>query len=195
MDAELAKLSLAAATVAKIDNPAVAAAAAAARAPPADRRALSKEEAEEIKEFHFHVYWHTSDPSARAAALALRDDILRLNALGFFVAVPLARVNEGPIGPHPMGSYEVWVPTEHFARFYQWIVRNRNEKVSVLLHPLSKEEVLDHTTRAVFMGPSAPLWVDVLRPKLEHWPLQYPELGLGYSRPADQDGRARAEEE
>ena len=41
-----------------------------------------------------------------AAALALRDAVLRLRRDGAFVAVPLYRVNEQPMGPHPAGSYE-----------------------------------------------------------------------------------------
>ncbi|KAL9714687.1 hypothetical protein Ac2012v2_001346 [Leucoagaricus gongylophorus] len=36
------------------------------------------------------------------AALKLRDAVLRLRRDGAFVAVPLFRVNTGPIGPHPV---------------------------------------------------------------------------------------------
>jgi DOPA 4,5-dioxygenase len=43
-----------------------------------------------------------------AAALALRDAVLRLHRDGAFVAVPLWQVNEDPRGPHPVGSYEIW---------------------------------------------------------------------------------------
>ncbi|KAJ3104506.1 hypothetical protein HDU97_009119 [Phlyctochytrium planicorne] len=145
---------------------------------------VAKEFEEEIKEFHFHIYWISSDPQAKKAALALRDDVLRLNSEKFFVAVPLFRVNEGPVGPHPMGSYEIWVPTEHFARVYQYLARNRPKNVSVLIHPLSKEQLLDHTDRVAFIGPSAPLYTEALQPPvLDHFPKQYPELGLGYSAP------------
>ncbi|KAJ3207757.1 hypothetical protein HDU67_007259 [Dinochytrium kinnereticum] len=142
---------------------------------------------EEIKEFHFHVYWITSDASARAAALNFRKEILRLNEAKFFVAVPLERVNEGPMGPHPMGSYEVWCPTEYFARVYQWMARNRPSNVSIFIHPLSKEQLLDHTYRASFLGPSMPLYLETLQPPtLDHYPRQYPELQLGYSAPCKQ---------
>jgi DOPA 4,5-dioxygenase len=78
------------------------------------------------REWHFHIYFLLQSPTETAAALALRDSILRLRrdgkfgkqhqryytesladfCLGAFVAVPLYRVNEHPMGPHPAGSYE-----------------------------------------------------------------------------------------
>ncbi|KAJ3194858.1 hypothetical protein HK101_001749 [Irineochytrium annulatum] len=147
----------------------------------ADRPNKTKEELEEIKEFHFHIYWLTSSIKAKEAALALREEVFRLNKSGFFVAVPLSHVNEVPRGPHPMGSYEIWCPKEHFSRCYQWLIVNRPEEVSIFIHPLSRQEILDHSYRAAFVGPSAPLFLDALSDDLDTPPLQYPELGLGYS--------------
>ncbi|KAJ3118148.1 hypothetical protein HDU96_003677 [Phlyctochytrium bullatum] len=142
------------------------------------------EAAEEIKEFHFHIYWLTKDATAKKAAMDLRQEVIRLNDAKFFVAVPLFRVNEEPMGPHPVGSYEVWVPTEYFARVYQWLARHRPQNVSILIHPLSKEQLLDHTDRVAFLGQSMPLYTEALQPPvLDDYPLQYPELGLGYSAP------------
>jgi DOPA 4,5-dioxygenase len=85
------------------------------------------------REWHFHIYFLLQSPAETAAALALRDAVLRLRRdgkfaprietkcqrslqlsanptnsllIGAFVAVPLFRVNEYPMGPHPAGSYE-----------------------------------------------------------------------------------------
>lgn len=75
------------------------------------------------REWHFHIYFLLQSPTETAAALALRDAVLRLRRdgrqslsrprfftdhdhVGAFVAVPLQRVNKEPIGPHPAGSYE-----------------------------------------------------------------------------------------
>ncbi|RKO89744.1 DOPA-like domain-containing protein, partial [Blyttiomyces helicus] len=132
--------------------------------------------------FHFHVYWLTRDAHAKEAAYKLRDRIIELNELGFFVAVPLAITNDAPVGPHPVGSYEVWVPTEYFARAYSWMIQNRPENLSIFVHPLTKMELQDHTTRATFLGPSYPLYTEHLEDDLKENPRQYPELGLGYSR-------------
>ncbi|KAL2917635.1 hypothetical protein HK105_202922 [Polyrhizophydium stewartii] len=140
---------------------------------------------DEIKEYHFHVYWFLNDPKTEALAMALRQRILELNDQGYFVAVPLATVNRVPRGPHPIGSYEVWVPFEHFARAYSFFTLNRPDPLIILLHPLTRHEVIDHTTRAVYLGgPAAlPLKVDELTDTLSATPAQYPHLGLGYSAP------------
>lgn len=62
---------------------------------------------ERVREWHFHIYFLLQSPVEKDAALALRDAVLRLRNAGVFVAVPLWRVNEYPMGPHPAGSYEV----------------------------------------------------------------------------------------
>ncbi|KAI9329843.1 hypothetical protein BDR26DRAFT_871988 [Obelidium mucronatum] len=127
---------------------------------------------DEIKEFHFHLYWLTQSKQARANVEKLLAQIEARNKDGYFVAKPL-RINEGPVGPHPMSSCEVWVPIEFFGRFYGWISQVRPVDVTLL----------DHTDRIAFMGPQAPLFVEALQPPvLDTYPLQYPELGLGYSK-------------
>lgn len=51
------------------------------------------------------IYFRQNNEKDRKAALKLRDAVLRLRRDGAFVAVPLYRVNMGPIGPHPVGEY------------------------------------------------------------------------------------------
>jgi len=139
--------------------------------------------ASEIKEFHFHVYFFQTNHNSVEAALTLRSDILALTEAGYFQGVtPLDRVNHAPIGPHPIGSYEVWCPTEDFAKLYSYMLLHRGN-LAVLLHPLTRGEVGDHTTRASWLGGvSMPLDITQLREKLKEVPAQYPEKGLGYSK-------------
>ena len=67
-------------------------------------------------------------------------------------------VNMGPMGPHPAGSYEVWVPQEYLGL------------------------VTSHTGRIMWMGVPFNLDRTVLAFDEEHCDSpQYPELGLGYS--------------
>ncbi|KAG9096385.1 hypothetical protein FRC06_008730 [Ceratobasidium sp. 370] len=82
---------------------------------------------EEIREWHFHIYFLQRNSRQHAAALALRDAVLRLRRDGAFVAVPLYRVNTDPIGPHPAGSYEIWVPSESFVSVYSYLCQHRGE--------------------------------------------------------------------
>uniref|UniRef100_A0A0W0FZS4 Dopa-dioxygenase n=1 Tax=Moniliophthora roreri TaxID=221103 RepID=A0A0W0FZS4_MONRR len=92
----------------------------------------------EIKEWHFHIYFYQKNAEEHHAALELRDAVLRLRRDGAFVAVPLFRVNTDPIGPHPVGSYEIWVPAETFSSVFSYLCMNRGN-LSILVHPLTRE--------------------------------------------------------
>ncbi|KAF2156344.1 hypothetical protein K461DRAFT_275464 [Myriangium duriaei CBS 260.36] len=132
------------------------------------------------REWHFHIYFLLQSPAEKAAALALRDAVLRLRRDGAFVAVPLFRVNEYPMGPHPAGSYEIWVPDCSFSDVYFYLASNRGN-LSVLVHPLTNLQRRDHELRNGWMGTPWPIYLDAL-PEDGDIPLQYPELGLGWSR-------------
>ncbi|KAG4436098.1 hypothetical protein IFR05_008418 [Cadophora sp. M221] len=137
------------------------------------------------REWHFHIYFLIQSPIETAAALALRDAVLRLRRDGAFVAVPLHRVNKYPIGPHPAGSYEIWVPDSSFSDVYFYLASNRGN-LSVLVHPLTSNQRRDHDARAGWLGKPWPIYLDDL-PRDGPVPLQYPELGLGYSAPPKED--------
>ncbi|KAH9948136.1 DOPA-like domain-containing protein [Amylocystis lapponica] len=134
----------------------------------------------EIKEWHFHIYFHQRNADEHHAALELRDAVLRLRRDGAFVAVPLFRVNTDPIGPHPVGSYEIWCPSESFVSVYSYLCLNRGD-LSILVHPLTREERKDHEVRNAWIGPSFPLDLSTLPIGTDEVPLQYPSLRLGYS--------------
>ncbi|KAI6111267.1 DOPA-like domain-containing protein [Pisolithus sp. B1] len=93
------------------------------------------------------IYFHQNNVEEHAAALELRDAVLRLRRDGAFVAVPLFRINTGPMGPHPVGSYEIWVPSTSFAPVFSYLSQNRGN-LSIFIHPLTREEVrLSRLTR------------------------------------------------
>ena len=149
-----------------------------------------------VKEFHFHPYWAQHNKEQEAEALALRDKIILEVMVGNMTVVcnginseilpglnPDAHVphfNTEPIGPHPVGSFEVWTPIEFLPNMMTFMMYNRGS-LSVLFHPLGRAEVRDHTTDAMWLGPSFPLDISILDPDGGDDP-QYPELGLGYSR-------------
>ncbi|GKT78160.1 DOPA-dioxygenase [Colletotrichum tofieldiae] len=153
------------------------------------------------REWHFHIYFLLQSPKETAAALALRDAVLRLRRDGAFVAVPLFRVNEHPMGPHPAGSYEIWVPDSSFSDVFFYLASNRGNlseltviiylvlfltRSSVLVHPLTSSQRRDHETRNAWMGTPWPIYLDAL-PADGDVPLQYPELGLGWSKSPKQE--------
>lgn len=134
----------------------------------------------EIKEWHFHIYFHQNNASEHQAALELRDAVLRLRRNGAFVAVPLFRVNTGPIGPHPVGSYEIWCPSESFSSVFSYLCMSRGQ-LSILVHPLTINPREDHDARAAWIGSPFPLDLSTLPVNESNVPLQYPSLKLGYS--------------
>ncbi|KAJ6630245.1 DOPA-like domain-containing protein [Mycena sp. CBHHK59/15] len=148
-----------------------------ARKPPTDLKAVLESE---IKEWHFHIYFHQGNAEEHHAALELRDAVLRLRRDGAFIAVPLFRVNTDPIGPHPVGSYEVWVPSETFSSVFSYLCMNRGP-LSILVHPVTRDEREDHEHRRAWIGPSFPLDLTTLPIRSDELPLQYPSLKVGYS--------------
>ncbi|WYZ45897.1 hypothetical protein EsH8_IX_000122 [Colletotrichum jinshuiense] len=147
--------------------------------PPTPQKDLETVVEARTREWHFHIYFLLQSPTETAAALALRDAVLRLRRDGAFVAVPLFRVNEYPMGPHPAGSYEIWVPDSSFSDVFFYLASNRGN-LSVLVHPLTSSQRRDHESRNAWMGTPWPIYLDAL-PADGGIPLQYPELGLGWS--------------
>ncbi|OQR88347.1 hypothetical protein ACHHYP_06876 [Achlya hypogyna] len=152
-----------------------------------------------FREWHFHTYFHADDPVELAKAIALRNALVdNLAVKSSFVAVPLHHfvrnntpepqvrtkdthgLNLVPVGPHPIGSFETWAPVEHFPEVYSWFLANRNG-LSVFIHPLTREEVRDHTERAAWMGSPLVLDVSQLSTQLAEPASQYPFFNLGYA--------------
>ncbi|MGD8172819.1 DOPA 4,5-dioxygenase family protein [Vibrio sp. TRT 21S02] len=93
--------------------------------------------------FHAHVYFALKDMDQ---AQALHDKIKaeRKDVLAQFPLVPRL------VGPHKMPMFEL-----HFAnnqhQLIEWLDAQRGT-MSVLIHPVSEEHLLDHTERAVWLG-------------------------------------------
>mmetsp|Transcript_8706 Transcript_8706/g.10992 ORF Transcript_8706/g.10992 Transcript_8706/m.10992 type:complete len:169 (-) Transcript_8706:322-828(-) len=156
----------------------------------------------EIKEFHFHVYWFQNDENSVTLATSLRERLLKqVSREKNFVAVchgvteemlpglevrNIPPVNDHPIGPHPCGSFEVWVPKESFSQVMSFFMRERG-LLSILIHPLTQNVIEDHTKSAMWLGEPFRLNLNTFSPD-EADPPQYPELKLGYSAPESQYG-------
>lgn len=60
------------------------------------------------------------------------------------------RVFDGPVGPHPLGMFEVNLfSPQQFGAFIPWLVINRGP-LSALIHPNTGDDVRDHTQRATW---------------------------------------------
>ncbi|QNO28436.1 aromatic ring-opening dioxygenase [Sphingopyxis sp. OPL5] len=103
--------------------------------------------------YHAHIYY---DAAERPAAAALRDDFGRDPAILF-----VGSMTEGGVGPHPIAQYEV-----HFLGSTVPAVVAAIEATGLraLVHPLTDDDLADHTTLAHWIGEPVVLDVTVLDP-------------------------------
>ena len=103
--------------------------------------------------YHAHIYYSDDD---RAAASALRDRFSDDPAILFTGAM-----TDRGVGPHPIPQYEV-----HFLEGARDSVIAAIEAAGLraLVHPLTEDDLADHTTLAHWIGEPLDLDVTVLDP-------------------------------
>ena len=103
--------------------------------------------------YHAHIYF---DDAERAAATELRDGFSRDSAILF-----VGDMTDGAAGPHPIAQYEV-----HFlgAAVPAVIATIKATGLRALVHPLTDDDLADHTTLAHWIGAPVELDVTVLDP-------------------------------
>ena len=104
--------------------------------------------------FHAHIYYSDDD---RPAAEALRDRFLDTPSQVLFVG----RMMDSGVGPHPIAQYEV-----HFLEDARPDVVAAIEALGLraLVHPLTDDDLADHTSLAHWIGEPVELDVSVLDP-------------------------------
>jgi len=112
-----------------------------------------KDHGTKIKGFHAHVYF---DPATREAASRVRDGLAER------FDVELGRWQDKPIGPHPKSMYQVKFSPEEFGKLVPWLMLH-HEGLDVLVHPLTGDDVADHTENALWLGEKLALKIEVLR--------------------------------
>ena len=111
--------------------------------------------APEIKDWHAHVYF---DPATRDPAWALRERIEKE------FEIQMGRFHEKPVGPHPMFSYQVTVLNEQIGPMISWLTLNHGDLI-VFIHPNTGQDLEDHRDRAVWIGKSVQLMLDIFTKK------------------------------
>ena len=104
--------------------------------------------------FHAHIYYSDDD---RPAAEALRNCFLDMQPIVLFVG----RMMDEGVGPHPIAQYEV-----HFLEDARSAVVAAIEAsgLRALVHPLTDDDLADHTSLAYWIGEPVDLDVTVLDP-------------------------------
>ena len=104
--------------------------------------------------YHAHIYYSDAQ---RAAATALRDQLAARSADILFVG----QMTDRGVGPHPIPQYEV-----HFVeRSLETVVAAIEESgLTALVHPLTDDDLADHTSLARWIGEPLELDLTVLDP-------------------------------
>jgi aromatic ring-cleaving dioxygenase len=107
--------------------------------------------ATEKQPYHAHIYF---EPSERAAADRLRQ---RLSAGVLFVG----ELRDRPVGPHPKAQFEV-----HFREdaLPQVVALIKESGLNALVHPLTDDDLADHTSLGQWLGEPLALDLSVLDP-------------------------------
>lgn len=116
-----------------------------------------------IKYYDFHIYYYAHNSQSLSESNELRDKFLEefkeAGSNGSVIVKKLAGVHA--IGPHPTQFWEVDVARpEIFIKVLSWF-QLYHGNLSVLVHPQTGDDNLDHTTRALWLGDKLPLLVDV----------------------------------
>jgi DOPA 4,5-dioxygenase len=106
--------------------------------------------------WHAHIYYDVDD---RDAAAGLRDAFTDMAD-----TMPILFVGDmadRPVGPHPVPQFEI-----HFPASARTAVANEIGKTGLraLIHPLTDDDLADHTTLAHWIGKPLDLDVSVLDP-------------------------------
>ena len=109
--------------------------------------------------YHAHVYYSEGQ---RPAAERFRAELVRRSADGggphiLFAGAP----TDGPAGPHPIGQYEVHFRESSLAAM---IAALEASGLRALVHPLTDDDLADHTRLAHWIGEPVPLDLDTLDP-------------------------------
>lgn len=104
---------------------------------------------------HAHIYY--SDARTREKAARLRDSLIAK----FSDRADVSPMVDRAVGPHPIPMFEADFKSIHYPEIGGFIDLHR-DGLSVLLHPVSPDEVRDHTTDAVWLGEKVELNVKFL---------------------------------
>jgi aromatic ring-cleaving dioxygenase len=109
--------------------------------------------------YHAHIYF---EPAERGAAHRLRERLLQSRGTGEFASVLfVGELRDEPVGPHPKAQFEV-----HFREDAVPQVKSLIEAtgLTALVHPLTDDDLADHTSLGQWIGEPLPLDLSVLDP-------------------------------
>jgi aromatic ring-cleaving dioxygenase len=108
--------------------------------------------------FHAHIYYAAGE---RAAAGTLREAFVAKAGGGEAAVLFVGRMTDGPVGPHPLAQFEI-----HFreSALGEVIAAIEGSGLRALVHPLTHDDLADHTSLARWIGEPVALDLTALDP-------------------------------
>ena len=107
----------------------------------------------ERQPYHAHIYYESRD---RAAAGRLQQRLSASKAVQF-----VGELRDEPVGPHPKAQFEAHFREDALSQIVSLIKESR---LTALVHPLTDDDLADHTTLGQWIGEPLPLDLSVLDP-------------------------------
>lgn len=108
--------------------------------------------------YHAHIYYTATE---RKAAQALREAFVAQAGDDERPILFVGRMMDGPVGPHPIAQYEIHFREGALAGVMDSI---RRSGLRALVHPLTQDDLADHTRSGNWIGEPLDLDLNVLDP-------------------------------
>ena len=113
----------------------------------------------ELQPYHAHIYF---DLAERGAADRLRQRLLQSKGVGEFSSVLfVGELRDEPVGPHPKAQFEIHFREDAVPQVKSLI---KATGLTALVHPLTDDDLADHTSLGQWIGQPLPLDLSVLDP-------------------------------
>jgi aromatic ring-cleaving dioxygenase len=109
--------------------------------------------------YHAHIYF---EPGERSVANRLHERLMESKGAGAFASVLfVGDLRDEPVGPHPKAQFEI-----HFREDAVPLITSliKATGLTALVHPLTDDDLADHTSLGQWIGEPLPLDLSVLDP-------------------------------
>lgn len=109
-------------------------------------------DSDSIVGFHAHVYYDASTKDRAASLRSLVEERFDMR---------MGSWHDNPVGPHPIGSYQIAFVPELFGKIVPYLSLNR-DGLTIFVHPDTGNVVPDHTDHAIWLGEQRELNISAL---------------------------------
>jgi len=106
----------------------------------------------QISKYHAHFYFN-QDTVQTAKEIYLKSEVLNDTFRG--------RFNERNVGPHTLWSFMIGFDSSQLNEVIPWLTLNR-AGLTVLIHPVTDNDLKDHTEHAMWLGEPIDLNTSIL---------------------------------